>query len=603
MISLPDEILEEIFFRATAAAEREDDPTLPLKSINLVSRSWHSTFLSSPRLWRNIGYVHVDMHNCSMDDSKPDTEGPFLQGLTRHLSRAKSQPLAFSFDAGWTHITRVVATAGRALAVLSKHASQWQSVELTIHAAVIHALDGIDGNLPQLEQLTLDMQGTDPPPRLNHFAVAPRLSSVRIQFVGYYSEPDILVLPWSQLVEYQANVLGSLHEKGFHAVLTTSPQLQTVASPYDFHPNTYFLDAPFYRHTTLTRLRLNFNFPGSSCILRRLVLPGLLALRVAARVQETLYSDIAALISQSECLLTALAVLPTNQSLSFGGLDRQFTRVLALCPTLEYLCLEGFPWLEDVRELMCFDEEGGVRAPKLVPELQRLDIRRNMKFLPRLLDEDFIALNALAKSREDMYRRGVAKHLLEIHVESVESITEERSLKNLRLLDYPGLAPERDLLELRKWAEALKVALGEEAEEEPTYMGFWSCCLKGALREMAAYNVERSNVACLYVLLKLMSPPYHADIPCLLERVALLPPSDFPFGLIARARRILERWKPDLIQNAKASRFWIRKGRENFEYVHLTSPRRVQDGLAWEIVVSVPGKAVLRRRRLERAFE
>ncbi|KAF6763392.1 hypothetical protein DFP72DRAFT_875459 [Ephemerocybe angulata] len=601
MESLPDEILEEIFFRATAAAELEEDPLLPLKSINLVSRSWHSTFLSSPRLWRNIGYIRVDMHNCSMHDSKPDTEGPFLQGLTRHLSRAKSQPLAFSFDAGWTYITRVVATAGRALAVLSKHASQWQSVELTIHSAVIHALDGIDGNLPQLEQLTLDMQGTDPPPRLNHFAVAPRLSSVRIQFVGNYQEPeDMLVLPWSQLVEYQAKI--GLHEKGLHAVLTSSPQLQTLESPYYFHPNTYFLDAP-YRHTTLTRLRLRFRSPDSSCILRRLVLPGLLDLSVASLVPESVFSDIAALISSSRCLLTALAVLPTDAS--SGSLGGQFTRVLALCPMLEYLCLNGFT-MPDVRELMSFwtqdeDEEGGVGAPKLVPELKRLDIRRNMIYLPP--EEHYIALNALAKSREDMHRRGVAQHLLEIHVESVASTNEEQSLNNLRLLDYSGLAPDRELLEVRKWAEALKVALGEDA---PTYRGFWSCCvpraprwyraisgLKGALREMAAYKLKTSNVACLY----------HADIPCLLERVALLPPSDFPFGLIARARRILERWKPDLIQNAKASRFWIRKGRDDFEYVHLTSPRRVNDGLAWEIVIGVPGKAVLKRRRLRRAFE
>ncbi|KAF5333386.1 hypothetical protein D9611_002659 [Ephemerocybe angulata] len=596
---IPGEILEQIFFQAALSSELDEDPLLPLKSLNLVSQQWRSAFLSSPRLWRNLGSLRIKGPNYR---PRPQTDSRFFQGLKRHLDRAKSQPLIFSFDQGLTYNNGDFQAAVQTLTLLSQYATQWYDVELCLQSGALNALAGVKGRFELLEKLSLTIRdGTPSPAFLHRLNSAPRLECYSIQISGHHwDEPQLeLNLPWPQLVKYHERT--ALSETWFHRAITSSPRLQSLEC--DFHGSfpPIIADIPL-RHACLTRLGLQFD-TFDSRFFQSLVLPALLDLNVVASIATTIFSDIASLITRSKCLLQSLTILPRYEY--WHELSGKVTHVLGVCPKLETLCVNGLPrsdmkelvgaWAEGGRDEEGVGKSGQTWLPKLVPKLRRFTFQYSLVYPSP--ESDYSALNLLARAREEMYRNGVTQQLLEMNI--ITGLGEDlflrllRQLESLPSIQAPAMAP------MIHWAEVLRLQLNK-THTEPRFRYSWVphtprwykalVGLAQVVKEMEAYSIVGSDIGLLY----------RTNIPALLDQVASLPSSMLSpsqvAGFLDRLRKLLERWKPIIIEDARVNRWWMRRGINRFEYVHRDSDWREADARVWQMVIGAPAKPMRKKK-------
>ncbi|KAF6742287.1 hypothetical protein DFP72DRAFT_1082099 [Ephemerocybe angulata] len=391
--NLPSDILEQIFLLVAHSAKDSKDPLRPLRCFTAVNRHWNLVSHSCTRLWQNLGDIRVGLHHC-----RPESAAEFfISSLEGRLERAKSQPLTFTFSLtptlayGPRDIPLVIE---RALSLLIRHASQWLDVGFSIPARQVQMLDTVAGSLPLLEKLSMEVLIPDVPARMNQFAIAPRLRHVSFRFPGRY-DADVrskIQLPWSQLVSYHEDIYPK--DIGFHPVLTTSPQLESLICTFPFTRPPYFLDIPF-QHTTLTRLHLKFTSNDSS-LLRRLILPSLSDLSVVSYGIATVFTDVMGLIHQSHCVLRSLALLPDSKS--WFDQHLALTRILAHCPALTRLTVNSIQ-SKDLK-LLCDETETG---EILVPHLEQFTLCYTSRF-PMGPKDDYDAFNALAHSRRSCTR-------------------------------------------------------------------------------------------------------------------------------------------------------------------------------------------------------
>ncbi|KAF5339760.1 hypothetical protein D9611_009076 [Ephemerocybe angulata] len=281
---IPEEVLEYIFFLSTNVGHSPKHSEAVRNTLTSVSRRWRSVCISSPRFWCNLGKIEVSV------SLTPQREARLLNWLRLALNRSGSaQSITFSFDAGMPYLDRLVPPATRILSLLSQFSRQWEDVELTVHAGVNRALDGIDGNLPHLRRLSLIHQGTDVPHRLDHFSDAPLLRSATIVFPGLFTQlHEFLKLPFNQLEEYSEDV-GS-EEIGFLPVLLTSPILHSLQCRLKSLP----YPSPL-QHESLRKLHIEFSTDNSTA-LRLLNLPSLTDLSITSTETQHAFPSILALI-------------------------------------------------------------------------------------------------------------------------------------------------------------------------------------------------------------------------------------------------------------------------------------------------------------------
>ncbi|KAF6763422.1 hypothetical protein DFP72DRAFT_1060581 [Ephemerocybe angulata] len=584
--NLPGDVLEQILFHFAQSCRDDIDPFQPLKSFTVVNCHWNQVAHSSPRLWRNLGHIRVYHRKCHPETVAND----FMASLEARLEHAKSQPLTFAVTvATLTYATLAVqAVAERAVSLLTQHAAQWKNVQIFLPTRYVNMLASVAGNVPLLETLSLEIQQPDVLPQLDQFAVAPRLRHVAFRFMGRYADVrGKLRLPWSQLLSYHEQT--HVRDAGFHPTITTSKNLQSLISTIPYQHPPHFPNAPFH-HARLTRLHLNFTSADSS-LLRRLVLPSLTDLSVAAIGTWAIFGDITELIHHSSCSLNALAILPVCST--WYEQTRALTRVLNHCPTLIRLKVNSIP-LEDLQNL---SRSSNGAAGLLVPFLKQLIISYASTY-PMIPEADYSALGSLACAREEMYQSGVTSVPLEVWVETVPTFQMKEPFwtRVLMLLEgFPNDAAK--MRRVRNWAEVLRAQIvavrgpaedswTEEDAPNPTLLkkGVNGVQLWKVYQEMNAFNFAKDDAGLLYA----------GDIPRLLEQVASLPPTSFPLekvlGLSTRATALLERWTPFLIVHAKAYRRWMRRGKHSIEYVSQISERRHRDDLVWEMVVGAPPK-------------
>ncbi|KAF6763427.1 hypothetical protein DFP72DRAFT_1060585 [Ephemerocybe angulata] len=584
--NLPSDILEQIFLLVAHSAKDSKDPLRPLRCFTAVNHHWNLVSHSCTRLWQNLGDIRVGLHHC-----RPESAAEvFLSSLQERLERAKLQPLTFTFNVtpplayGPRDLLVVIE---RALSLLIRHAAQWVDIGFSIPARQVHMLDTVEGSLPLLEKLSMEVLQPDVPARMDQFAIAPSLRHASFRFPGRY-EADVrkkIKLPWSQLVSYHENIYPK--DVSFHPVLTSSPNLESLICAFPFTPPPYFLNIPF-QHTTLTRLHLRFSSNDSS-LLRRLILPSLADLSVISSGVATVFTDVMGLIHQSHCVLRSLALLPDSKS----WFDQHWalTRILAHCPALTRLTVNSIQ-SKDLRLLCDRTEMGEI----LVPHLKQFVLCYTSRF-PTDPEDDYDAFNALAHAREELYQSRQISSPWELTIESAPNFILDESIwsRILRPLEGFPQAVAPGMERVRKWEQVLwaqvgfarsvaAAAVGDNPKAGPTLLeeGMSGVQLRKVIKELERFNFAKDDVGLLY----------RGNMPLLIERLASLPSASFPLektlGLSTRIKALFGKWKPLFIEHARVHRHWMRRGKQSIEYISPRDERRKVDGLVWEIVVGAP---------------
>ncbi|KAF5317223.1 hypothetical protein D9611_003744 [Ephemerocybe angulata] len=586
--NLPSDILEQIFLLVAHSAKDSKDPLQPLRCFTAVNHHWNHVSHSCTRLWQNLGDIRVGLHHC-----RPESAGEFfISSLEGRLERAKSQPLTFSFNVAPTLAygppRDLLVVIERALALLIRHAAQWVDVGLSIPARQVHMLDTVEGNLPLLEKLSMEVLQPDVPARMDQFAIAPSLRHASFRFPGRV-EVDVrkkIKLPWSQLISYHENIYPE--DVGFHPVLTTSPNLESLICAFPWVRLPYFLDTPF-QHTNLTRLHLKFISDDSS-FLRRLILPSLSDLSVVTYGVATVFTEVIGLVHQSHCVLRSLALLP-EFNVSWFHQHWALTRILALCPALTRLTVNNIQ--SNDLKLLCDGTETG---EILVPHLKQFVLCYTSRFPTDPVD-DYDALNALAHSREELYQSGQISSPWELTIESAPNFSLDESIwsRILRQLEAFPQAMAPGMEKVSKWEQVLlgqvrfarrvaASAAGDNPKAGPTLLEevMNSLQLRNVIKELEGFDFAKDDVGLLY----------RGNMPHLLERLASISSASFPLeiilgllGLSTRVKALFEKWKPLFIEHARVHRRWMRRGKQSIEYISPRDERRKDDGLVWEIVV------------------
>lgn len=195
-LSLPSEIISEIFVLC-----RPEDPPRPMALPNFaqVCTKWRDTALLTPTLWSTVNLV---LHG---DDEDEDA-----LVVTGWLTRSGGCPLTIVIKSH--HTTRML-SSHPILDALMPHCHRWYDVDLyQLPRSLLRSLTRIQGHLPLLRSLRINMLKVDSGDALNLFASAQNLRTVDLCFAL-----DTVALPWSQItsckmVENGASCLKVLSE-------------------------------------------------------------------------------------------------------------------------------------------------------------------------------------------------------------------------------------------------------------------------------------------------------------------------------------------------------------------------------------------------------
>ncbi|KAJ7624228.1 hypothetical protein DFH06DRAFT_1445861 [Mycena polygramma] len=200
----PTELLGEIFdllnadnnIAAAAHRTKEMIAKTELLQASQVCSRWYGVIMGTRRLWSTI---IVDT-NWWPESGSSD----LFRLLACSLERSGDHPLDMQIAVGVDH-----AMTDQILGLLSRHSHRWKMVYLRIHPLSFRYLSGAKGNLPLLENLTLDNRSVSwrVPFVNNIFDVAPRLTDVSM--LGW---PAIYpIVPWEQLVTFSCFNAESNH--------------------------------------------------------------------------------------------------------------------------------------------------------------------------------------------------------------------------------------------------------------------------------------------------------------------------------------------------------------------------------------------------------
>ncbi|KAJ7502113.1 hypothetical protein B0H11DRAFT_2367132 [Mycena galericulata] len=212
VLTIPPEITGQVFSLYVENPHigiAPDDPgrsPLPLAS---VCRRWRDICLSMPRLWSALRIY----------SSYSASESNILDLLQRWISRAGSHPLDLELFG-----SPILSTPAAILSHLAHYSHQWRSLRLSFHLPSSFPNDKIQGQVPCLTKLTINMiGGYNVPEVVTAFRDAPRLRDVQLFGASCRS----LSLPWIQLtsLNFSGETLSNCVE-----ILEQTPNLEVFAT-------------------------------------------------------------------------------------------------------------------------------------------------------------------------------------------------------------------------------------------------------------------------------------------------------------------------------------------------------------------------------------
>lgn len=437
----------EIFTDSWAMLSRLRDNPLP-RTLSRVSQRWRSVAIWTPELWSELGTIWID----SFRRRTLETIDALLVHLTMYLERATSVNFKFSYgylkrradDAYLEERRRQDLFDRRILTLLVEHSSKWAVVMLDVRCPNISALAGIRGKLPRLEALRISVDEIDAfedrrvdHPPFDYFAEAPRLKYLGCGLNTIYGRSrridDIhgVFFPWEQIEWYEDHWTRSSGEFSQHSILAKSPNRIHVLNVSIFDGVSFLiLDSPTdLTQAHLTFLRLDIQ-ADSTVFLRRLVCPSLLTLSLHYRQNwgtEAFLCDIIFFLENSGCGLQlevleirfgkeySWSLSPGQQSFPHQG---RMIRILNICSNLRTLVITHIP-PHDLELLSNSTQRSpGEPLSAIGCSLQSLTIEYKEDSDSSLFPLDCAALDAMARSRDAMYQKGIIATPLRVVVRS-----------------------------------------------------------------------------------------------------------------------------------------------------------------------------------------
>ncbi|KAJ7447568.1 hypothetical protein B0H11DRAFT_2290139 [Mycena galericulata] len=411
VLTIPPEITGQVFsfyVENPHIGIAPDDPgrsPLPLAS---VCRRWRDICLSMPRLWSALRIY----------STYSASESNIFDLLQRWISRAGSHPLDLELSG-----SPILSTPAAILSHLAHYSHQWRILRLSFHLPSSFPNDKIQGRVPCLTKLTINIiGGYDVPEMVTAFRDAPRLRDVQLFGASFRS----LSLPWIQLtsLNFSGGTLSNCVE-----ILEQTPNLELLS--------VHLLTKTRIGKPPLTLLHLHtlvFQCDHAIMLLDYLTLPALKTFELSA-----LESDgVLALATRSQWSLRSI-------------------RLVALPSPASVLCLASTPSVEEVE----------IRHSAAIfwwhDSLDKLIslLRKDDAFLPNALVLKLthciahVSASSLAKmltSRRNESREGIAK------------------LETFHLLFEPGKVPRKYLEEIVRRMRPLQdmgldIVVGESADD------------------------------------------------------------------------------------------------------------------------------------------
>ncbi|KAJ7910107.1 hypothetical protein B0H13DRAFT_2661225 [Mycena leptocephala] len=191
--TLPFDVLSQIFRQA---ADLIGHPWI----LALVSRKWRAIALACPELWASI-----DIDNSATNPRLRPSDYP-LGKLRTLLERSGNYPLSIRFCTVARSFDQPLTSphADRVFGALIGCSSRWESVYLRVTQHIFPLLAQVQGNVPILRKLALDLCLDRPV--LDAFEIAPQLCAVDlIGSIRFDTSPPKVTLPWTQVIRYHCD--------------------------------------------------------------------------------------------------------------------------------------------------------------------------------------------------------------------------------------------------------------------------------------------------------------------------------------------------------------------------------------------------------------
>lgn len=358
---LPVEVLTKIFYQHIYEAWNTTPHLLGMAPLvlGLVCRHWRHIALSNKRMWSYVG-LDADVFGEGLDHY----EGGAAQWDRREKARVfrasrivekyleRSEPLPLSIKVRSSRDTHVHEPVFR---LLVSHSKRWHDVELDLEGGLLQrgrVLGGIEGNLPVLEKLLLNLQRPSAD-TIRSFSKCPRLRA----FATVGAQFNFPSLPSHQLTKL---LVEDPRAKRLLKLIRACPQLTHLwidSSKYDAavaqhqaEDRTTFIVQSQVRAISITLPQGHSNDSNLSefaHLCSRLILPCLESFSIGSCLPEQgLYrwpkDAFISLLLRAPCLLGTLIF----ENIIIADMD--LIQILELVPTLTTLTIREPPELEGV---------------------------------------------------------------------------------------------------------------------------------------------------------------------------------------------------------------------------------------------------------------
>jgi hypothetical protein len=348
--TLPFDVLSQ-FFRQ--AADLIGHPWI----LALVSRKWRAIALACPELWASI-----DIDNSATNPRLRPSDYP-LGKLRTLLERSGNYPLSIRFCTVARSFDQPLASphADRVFGALIGCSSRWESVYLRVTQHIFPLLAQVQGNVPILRKLALDLCLDRPV--LDAFEIAPQLCAVDlIGSITFDTSPPKVTLPWTQVIRYHCD--NGLWQDQVAALERVANVRECCLTMTNWAPNEHagILVLPKLRRLYVNRGDfLEFTAPK----LEELVVEPL-----KMTPPPDALGNLASLVHRSACHLTKLCLIAAIRDTSDVP---NVTTLLELLPSLVELCIQS----RRIDEPITLDDlviSLGRSSPWLLPRLEELTI-------------------------------------------------------------------------------------------------------------------------------------------------------------------------------------------------------------------------------------
>ncbi|KAF6748601.1 hypothetical protein DFP72DRAFT_916413 [Ephemerocybe angulata] len=314
--NLPDEVLQQVFLFSCFDSEgMHGEQTL--RYLCSVDHHWRETVISHCHLWTSLPPMHFD-------DRNPETVPRVISGVKLYLCRSGSLPISFEFEAS-KHpypVGRDFTQIQSALTLLLEQGSRWGRVILKLPGFGIKqlvetikgpfpSLASLDILIPEFPHIVASPQGSGS--LLDVFCDAPNLRELSYRS-SHFWKTDIVEglakLPLSQLEVFKS--ISQDDRRAYCDILESpSPNLRSIeCASKDFVvlPRSTSIFLP---HLTILKLHAYEFLCDIASHIETLTLPSLKHLEVKSNTPERvlgdqMYTAIQTLVRQSSCSLESL---------------------------------------------------------------------------------------------------------------------------------------------------------------------------------------------------------------------------------------------------------------------------------------------------------